>query len=117
VSVDTSKLTTEFNQYNRRTRNEPENTTTTVAGLIFTTPHCLQYYEKNKKTPLSAHNISNTSAHSGSHAFAVGSSSKGRFLIKKQAGNWFQIFHHQTDPQACIRRNTRKEGRRDEMPY
>jgi hypothetical protein len=85
--VDKSKLTTEFNQYNRRTRNEPENTTTDVAGLIFTTPHGLQYYEKHKKTPISAHNISNTSARSGSHAFAVGSSSKGCFLVKKQAGN------------------------------
>jgi len=48
VSVDTSKLTTEFNQYNRR-RSEPENTTTTVAGLIFTAPHGLQNYEKHKK--------------------------------------------------------------------
>jgi hypothetical protein len=54
---------------------------TSVAVLKYTTPHGLQYYEKYKKTPLSAHNISNTSAHSGSHGFAVGSSSKGRFLV------------------------------------
>jgi len=117
VYVDKNKLTTECNQYNRRTRNEPENTMTTVAGLICTTPHGLKYYKKHKKTPLSSHNISNTSAHSGSHAFAVGSSSKGRFLIKKQPINWCRIFHHQTDPQACIRRNTRKEGRIYEMLY
>jgi len=54
---------------------------TSVAGLKYTTPLGLQYYEKYKKTPLSAHNISNTSVHSGSHSFAVGSASKGRLLV------------------------------------
>jgi hypothetical protein len=54
---------------------------TLAAGHKYTTPHGLQYYEKYKKTPLSAHNISNTSAHSASHGFGIGSASKGRFLV------------------------------------
>ena len=85
-----------------------KNSMSCVAGLKFTTPHGLQYYEKYKKTPLSAHNVSNTSAHSGSHAFAVGSSSKGRFLVSN-CTSYYIIFLKVWYP--CYASRTHNKGR------